>query len=89
MRHLPCRRPWHNWGHSRQQQPPQRPDRDRRQAFGGLLKSDFWPFNGVAFMLMTQNMASIPVFQKGRSVGTLAADRDQIARAIDALLSGI
>jgi toxin CcdB len=47
------------------------------------------PFNGAAFMLMTQNMASILVSQMGRSVGTLAAERDQIVRAIDALLSGI
>lgn len=47
------------------------------------------PFNGAAFMLMTQNMASISVSQMGRSVGTLAAERDQIVRAIDALLSGI
>jgi toxin CcdB len=47
------------------------------------------PFNGAAFVLMTQNMASIPVAQMGRSVGTLAAERDQIVRAIDALLSGI
>jgi len=34
-------------------------------------------------------MASIPVSQMGRSVGTFAAERDQIIRAIDALLSGI
>ena len=38
---------------------------------------------------MTQTMASIPVAQMGRSVGTFAAGRDQIVRAIDALLSGI
>lgn len=47
------------------------------------------PFNGGAFVLMTQNMASISVSEMGRSVGTLAAERDQIVRAIDALLSGI
>ena len=47
------------------------------------------PFNGAAFVLMTQNMASIAVAQMGRLVGTLTAERDQIVRAIDALLSGI
>lgn len=47
------------------------------------------PFNGAAFMLMTQNMASNLVSQMGRSMGTLAPERDQIVRAIDALLSGI
>jgi toxin CcdB len=47
------------------------------------------PFNGAAFVLMTQIMASIPVAEMGRSVGTLAVERDQIVRAIDALLSGI
>jgi toxin CcdB len=46
-------------------------------------------FNGATFVLMTQNMASIPVAEMGRSVGTLAVERDQIVRAIDALLSGI
>jgi toxin CcdB len=46
-------------------------------------------FNGAAFVLMTQNMASIPIAQMGRSVGTLAVERDQIVRTIDALLSGI
>jgi toxin CcdB len=47
------------------------------------------PFDGTAFVLMTQNMASIPLAQMGRLAGTLAAERDQIVRAIDALLSGI
>jgi toxin CcdB len=46
-------------------------------------------FNGAAFVLMTQTMASIPVAQMGRSAGLLAAERDQIVRAIDALLSWI
>jgi toxin CcdB len=46
-------------------------------------------FNGGDFVLMTQNMASIPAAQLGPALGTLAAERDQIIRAIDALLSGI
>ena len=47
------------------------------------------PFHGSEFVLMTQNMASIPVAQLGRAAGTLAPQRDEIIRAIDALLSGI
>jgi hypothetical protein len=46
-------------------------------------------FNGGDFVLMTQNMASIRVAQLGHATGTLATQRDQIVRAIDALLSGI
>jgi toxin CcdB len=46
-------------------------------------------FDGSDVVLMTQNIASIPVAQLGVTVGTLAAQRDQIVRAIDALLSGI
>jgi toxin CcdB len=49
----------------------------------------FLLFNGYDFVLMTQNMASIRVAQLGHAVGTLATQRDQIVRAIDALLSGI
>ena len=46
-------------------------------------------FNGDDFVLMTQNMASIRVAQLGHAAGTLVSQRDQIIRAIDALLSGI
>ncbi len=46
-------------------------------------------FDGGAFVLMTQNMAGVPVAQTGRSVGTLAAEGVQIVRAIDALIRGI
>ena len=47
------------------------------------------PFDGGDFVLMTQNIACVPVAHLGLTVGTLAAQRDQIVRAIDALLSGI
>jgi toxin CcdB len=47
------------------------------------------PFDGTDFILMTQNMASIPVSELGHAAGTLATQRDHIIRAIDALLSGI
>jgi toxin CcdB len=47
------------------------------------------PFKGGDFVLMTRNMASIPMARLGHAAGTLAAERDQIVRAIDALLSGI
>jgi toxin CcdB len=41
------------------------------------------------YVLMTQNMAAVPNAQLRISVGTLAAQRDHIVHAIDALLSGI
>jgi toxin CcdB len=46
-------------------------------------------FEGGDFVLMTQNVASIPVAQLGLTLGTLPIQSDQIVRAIDALLSGI
>jgi toxin CcdB len=45
--------------------------------------------DGDEYVLMTQNMASIPNAQLRAPVGTLATQRDHIVRAIDALLSGI
>jgi len=45
--------------------------------------------DGGEYVLMTQSMASIPNAQLRSTVGTLAMERDQIVRAIDALLSGI
>lgn len=45
--------------------------------------------DGGEYVLMTQNMASIPNAQLRDPVGTLVAQRDHIIRAIDALLSGI
>jgi toxin CcdB len=44
---------------------------------------------GGEYVLMTQNMASVPNGQLRAPVGTLAAQRDHIVRAIDALLSVI
>jgi toxin CcdB len=44
---------------------------------------------GDAFVLMTQAMASVPLIQLRDPVGSLADQRDDIVRAIDALLSGI
>lgn len=45
--------------------------------------------DGGEYVLMTQNMASVPNVQLRAPVGTLATQRDHIIRAIDALLSGI
>ena len=44
---------------------------------------------GGAFVVMTPNMASLPVAWMGNAVGSPGAERDRIVRAIDALLSGI
>jgi toxin CcdB len=41
------------------------------------------------YVLMTQNLATVPRAQLRSPVGTLAPHRDQIVRAIDALLSGL
>ncbi|WP_428488560.1 CcdB family protein [Rhodopila sp.] len=38
---------------------------------------------------MTQNVATVPLAQLRAPIGTLASHRDQVIRAIDALLSGI
>jgi hypothetical protein len=38
---------------------------------------------------MTQNVASIPLSELGQPVGAMASSRDDIIRAIDALLSGL
>jgi len=45
--------------------------------------------DGGEYVLMTQNIASVPNIQLRAPVGTLATQRDHIVRAIDALLSGI
>jgi toxin CcdB len=45
--------------------------------------------DGGEYVLMTQNMASVPNAQLRAPVGTLATQRDHIIRAIDALLSGV
>jgi toxin CcdB len=45
--------------------------------------------DGAQYGLMTQNMAAIPVRQLGTQVNSLAAERDHIVRAIDALISGL
>jgi toxin CcdB len=44
---------------------------------------------GVEHVLMTQNIATVPLAQLRTPVGTLVVERDQIVRAIDALLSGL
>lgn len=44
---------------------------------------------GANHVLMTQNLASVPVSELGPPVGSLTAQRDSIIRAIDALLSGL
>jgi toxin CcdB len=41
---------------------------------------------GCEYALMTQNMVSIPMTQLAEPVGSLAAQREHIDRAIDALL---
>lgn len=45
--------------------------------------------DGVEHVLMTQNIATVPLVQLRTPAGTLAMERDQIVRAIDALLSGL
>jgi toxin CcdB len=45
--------------------------------------------DGNEYVLMTQNVATVPLSQLRAPVGTLAAHRDQIVRAIDTLLSGL
>jgi toxin CcdB len=44
---------------------------------------------GSEYVLMTQNIATVPVTQLRMPVGTLVPHRDQIVRAIDTLLSGL
>jgi toxin CcdB len=44
--------------------------------------------DGVEYGLMTQNLATVPLSRLRAPVGPLAAHRDEIVRAIDALLSG-
>ncbi|MEO9189442.1 MAG: CcdB family protein [Acetobacteraceae bacterium] len=44
---------------------------------------------GLNHVLMTQNLASVPVAELGPPVGSLAGQRDPIIRAMDALLSGL
>jgi toxin CcdB len=44
---------------------------------------------GGEYVLMTQNIASVPNVQLRAPVGTLSAQCDHIVRAIDTLLSGI
>lgn len=44
---------------------------------------------GIPCMLMAQNIATVPLKQLGAPVGSLAAERDDVVRAIDALLSGL
>lgn len=45
--------------------------------------------DGAQDVLMAQNMAAIPVRQLGPQIGALAAERDHIVRAIDALMGGL
>jgi toxin CcdB len=45
--------------------------------------------DGAEHVLMTQNMAAVPLTELRVSVGTLASHRDEIIRAVDALLSGL
>lgn len=44
---------------------------------------------GADHMLMTQNIASVPLSQLQAPIGSLVEQRDDIVRAIDALLSGL
>lgn len=43
---------------------------------------------GEAFILATQLLAAVPLRELGRRVGTLEAQRDDITRALDLLLTG-
>jgi toxin CcdB len=45
--------------------------------------------NDAEFVLMTENMATVPLSLLRTPVGTLATHCDEIIRAIDTLLSGI
>ncbi len=45
--------------------------------------------SGAEYVLMTQNIATVPLSLLRTPVGTLATHRDEIVRAIDALLSGL
>ncbi len=45
--------------------------------------------DGADHVLMTQNLAAIPLAELQVPVGTLASHRNDIVRAIDALLSGL
>jgi toxin CcdB len=45
--------------------------------------------DGAAYVLMTQNIATVQLGQLRAPIGTLTSHRDQVIRAIDALLSGI
>jgi toxin CcdB len=44
---------------------------------------------GAEFVLMTQNVAAVPLQRLGAPAGSLDFHRDDIVRAIDALLSGL
>ena len=45
--------------------------------------------DGAEYVLMTQNIATVPRGQLREPIGTLASHRDQVIRAIDALLGRI
>lgn len=45
--------------------------------------------DGSEYVLMTQNLATVRLKQLRTPTGTMVSVRDQIVRAIDALLSGI
>jgi toxin CcdB len=45
--------------------------------------------DGAEHMLMTQNIATVPLARLRTPAGTLASHRDEIIRAIDTLLSGL
>ncbi len=45
--------------------------------------------DGDSYMLMTQALVSVPLKRLRRAAGTLDAERDNIVRAVGALLSGL
>ena len=45
-------------------------------------------FQGERYMLLTQALASVPLKELGKAMGSLEAHHDQIAKALDLLLTG-
>jgi hypothetical protein len=61
----------------------------RRQDAPPVPINPILSIDGAQDVLMAQNMAAIPVRQLGPQIGALAAERDHIVRAIDALMGGL
>lgn len=45
--------------------------------------------NGCTYVMMTEYIASLAIQELGEKIGSVAADRDKIIRAIDTLLAGV